>query len=147
MEEIINSFGIKWEIFVAEIFNFLLLIGILYYFLFRKIFENLDKRREIIADGIKKSEQAEEVLEEAKQERAEIVKEARMEADEKIKQALDLAKNKEAEIIKEANKKSAEIISENKNKAEKLKEKIISDADQEIAKLAILGAEKILQEK
>ena len=147
MQEIINSFGIDWKIFTAEIVNFLILIIILYFFVFKKIFVNLDKRKKIIADGVKKSELAEDTLRNAETEKGKIITEARAEASNKINEAVNIAKEKQDEILEEAKNKANEIIENGKNLGEKQKKSIISAADKEIAKLAILSAEKVLAEK
>ncbi len=147
MQEIINSFGIDWKIFTAEVVNFLVVVAILYFFVFKKIFKKLDERREVIAHGIKKSQKAEETLKKAEEEKAEIIKEAREEASQKIQQAVELAKEKEDKITSEAKEKAENIIDKSQREAEERKKEIISSADKEIAKMAILGAEKILSEK
>jgi F-type H+-transporting ATPase subunit b len=132
---------------MAEVVNFLVIIGILYFFVFKKVFVNLDKRKSIIADGIKKSEEAEETLQNAHGEKGRIITEARSEANEKIKDAVEKGKEKQDVIVNEAKEKAIEIIENGKVLGEKKKDSIISEADREIAKLAILSAGKILSEK
>ena len=133
--------------FTAEVVNFLIVIGILYFFVFKKIFVNLDKRKSIIADGVKKSELAEETLQDAQTEKGKIITDARTEASEKIQEAVNTAKEKQDTILDEAKTKANEIIENGKALGEKQKDSIISAADKEIAKLAILSAEKVLAEK
>ncbi len=147
MDEIISNFGIDWRILIAEVFNFLIIIAILYFFVFKRIFVNLDKRREIIANGVKKSELAEETLKNAKKKRDEIIVRARAEANDKIKKSIDIGKEKESVILKKAKNKADEIIESGKSLGERQKNSIILSADKEIAKLAILGVEKILIKK
>ncbi len=147
MQELINSFGIDWKMFTAEVVNFLVVIAILYFFVFKKIFVNLDKRKKIIADGIKKSELAEETLQKAEKEKGWIITEARAKASNKINEAVNTAKEKQDKILEEAKNKANEIIEDGKRLGEKQKKSIISEADKEIAKLAILSAEKVLAEK
>lgn len=147
MNEIINSFGIDWKIFTAEIFNFLVIIFILYFFVFKKIFEKLEERKKIISDGVEKSQQAEEKLSEAEKKSGQIISNARVEATEKINLAINIAKEKEGEILTQAKKKSDDILDKAKKQSEIEKQNIIAKADEEISKMAILGVEKILKEK
>ena len=147
MQEIINSFGIDWKIFSAEIVNFLVIVGILYFFVFKKIFMTLDKRRSIISDGIKKSEMAEENLKDAEKKSGQIISDARGEASEKINLAINTAKETEERILTEAKKKGEDIIEKAKKTGQEQKNDIISEADKEIAKRVILGMEKVMIEK
>ena len=147
MQEIINSFGLDWKIFLPEVVNFLIVIGILYFFVFKKIFVNLEKRRKIIIDGVRKSELAEETLKDAQAEKGKIITEARSEANKKINEAIETAKGKQDNILQEAKTKAEEMVGNGKVLGEKQKNSIISAADKEIAKLAILGVEKILEKK
>jgi F-type H+-transporting ATPase subunit b len=147
MNEIINSFGIDWKIFSAEIVNFLVVIGILYFFVFKKVFVKLEERKKIISEGIENSKLAEEKIEEAQKQSGEIISGARIEASDKINLAVATAEERKEVILKEAKEKGGEILDNAKKTGEEKKESIISKAEVEIAKMAILGAEKILSEK
>ena len=147
MNELISNFGIDWKIFSAEVVNFLVIIFVLYYFVFRKISITLSERQKTIIDGIEKSKSAETKLEEAGKKAEEIIRDSRVNASEKINQAIDSASDKKKEILDEAKKEKQNILDDASKKAEAKKEDIIKGADAEIAKLAILAAEKILKEK
>lgn len=147
MNEIINSFGIDWKIFSAEIVNFLFIIGILYFFVFKKIFLKLEERRDIISKGIEDSKLAEKKITEAKEESVEIISQARIESSEKINAATTTAKEKEESILANAKSKQEEILSKARENGEEQKRNIVLEANAEISKLAVLGAEKILSEK
>ena len=62
MGEIINSFGLDWKIFTAEIVNFSVILALLYFFVFKKIFTQLEARKKIIEKGIQNSEKSQEIL-------------------------------------------------------------------------------------
>ena len=51
MDQIIEKFGIDWKIFTAEIVNFLLLLAILSYFFYKKIFSVIEERQNKINEG------------------------------------------------------------------------------------------------
>jgi F-type H+-transporting ATPase subunit b len=147
MQEIVNQFGLDPKIFIAEMINFLIILGILYYFVFRKISHLLDERSQTIKDGLTNAEQAEEALRKAQEEKAEILHQAGEEATQEIKQAVDTAKKREADIVNDANARAEEIIQEAGRKGENLKQKLIDSSQDEIAKMITLGAEKVLREK
>ncbi|MFW0871038.1 MAG: F0F1 ATP synthase subunit B [Patescibacteria group bacterium] len=147
MQEIIGQFGLDPKIFIAEIINFLIILGILYYFIFRKISQLLDERSETIREGVENAEQAQATLEKAEAEKMDILQKAGEEASQEIKQAVDTAKKREADIIMGANTRAEEILKEAEHKGEHLKEKLVHSSQDEIAKMVVLGAEKILREQ
>lgn len=125
----------------------MVVIGILYFFVFKKVFVKLEERKKIISEGIENSKLAEEKIEEAQKQSGEIISGARIEASDKINLAVATAEERKEVILKEAKEKGGEILDNAKKTGEEKKESIISKAEVEIAKMAILGAEKILSEK
>ena len=147
MEKIIEILGIDWKLFSAEIINFLILLGIIWWILYKYVFKIIEERQEKIDDGLKKSEEAEKVLNEAKNEKAEIIAEAREEAKKKIEKGIELGKVKKESIIEKAKREASSFLEKAKKNGIDEKEKIINSSKDEIAKMAILGAERILKEK
>ena len=147
MQEIVNQFGLDPKIFIAEIVNFLIVLGILYYFVFRKIGSLLDERSRKIQEGVENAEKAEATLEEAQQEKAEILHRAGEEATEEIKHAVETAKKREADIVNDANTRAEEIITEAGRKGESLKQKLVDSSQEDIARMVVLGVEKVLKTK
>lgn len=147
MNEIIDSFGLDWKIFTGEIVNFIIVLFILYYFLFRKVFANLKKRQNIIKDGVEKGEKAEEIVQDAEKKADDILAESRLDANDRIKESMQKASEKESKILKDAEVKKLEILEKAEQEGEKKKEEILNNLDKDIAKLAVLGAEKVLAEK
>lgn len=147
MEQIIESFGIDWRLFLAETVNFLIVLSILYWFVFRKISSLLDERNKTIADGVENAEKAEQKLVEADEEKHNILREAGEQATSEIKAAVETAKQREAQIVEEANTRADGIVSDAQSKGELMKEKIIESSQDDIAKMIVLGAEKVLAQK
>ena len=147
MQEIVTQFGLDPKIFVAEMINFLIVLGILYYFVFRKISHLLDERSKTIQEGVEHAEQAEETLRKAQEEKAGILHDAGLEATEEIKHAVDTAKKREADIVNDANTRAEDILVQAQHKGENLKQKLIDSSQDDIAKMVVLGAEKVLKEK
>ncbi len=147
MESIITSFGLDWKIVLPAILNFLLVIGILYFVLYKKVFLVLEERQKKIAEGVKKHDQAEQIISDAEAKRKKMFREA----DEKIvgeyKEFQQNLNQEKEEVLKYAKVEADKIISNSKQTAEETKEGIIKSADKEIAKMAILATEKILAEK
>ena len=147
MQEIINKFGIDWKIFSAEIVNFLVLLAILSLVFYKKIFSIVEERQKKINEGLDKSERADMELKEAKEKKKEIILNARKEAKDKIKEAIENAKEKENEILTLAREEEVKIKINAVKDGEQIKQKIINSSKDEIAKIIVLGAEKILSNK
>lgn len=147
MQEILQAFGIDWRLIVIQIFNFGLLVGVLWYFLYTPILKLLEEREEKIKKGVVDAEHAEHARKEADVEKIKILKEAHGEASQIVTRGTLHAEEKEKALLQEASEKIARDIASAKALSEELKTKAIKESEAEIAKLAILGAEKVLQKE
>lgn len=145
MDQIVESFGIDWKIFTAEIVNFLLVLSILYFFVFKKITDLLDKRSQKIKEGIDNALLAAERLNQAEEEKRKILRQAGEQATAEIKASVDTAKQREEQIVAQAHEKSHHMIKQAEIKGAEMKEKIVASSKEEIAKMIVLGTEKILK--
>lgn len=147
MQEIIHAFGIDWRLIVIQIFNFGLLAGALWYFLYTPILKILDEREAKIKKGVEDAVEAEKSRQSADTEKSQILKEAHGEASQIVARGTAHAEEKGKSLITEASEKIARDIANAKLTAEEIKAKALKESEAEIAKLAILGAEKVLNEK
>src|SRR5947209_2890533 len=93
--EIFQTFGVNVYLLAAEIINFLIVLYILKRFLYKPLFEMLQKREEKIQRGLLDTEEAKKRLEKARDEEKTIIKNAHKEADGIITNA----KNEAFEIV------------------------------------------------
>jgi F-type H+-transporting ATPase subunit b len=147
MEAIINAFGIDWRLIAIQLFNFALLMGALWYFLYTPILSVLEKRQKAIEQGVKDAEAAGERLASAERERGEIVKAAHTEAGEVALRAKEHADTKASEIVANAEAKSERILRDAEAAGQELKERLRKESEADIARTALLAAEKILKER
>ena len=147
MEQLLHAFGIDGKLIVIQIINFVVLAGALTYFLYKPVLGMLATREEKIAQGIKDAESAANAKAEADSEKKVILTEANKEAEAVGSRAKTHADEKGVEIVAEANDKAASIIASAQAKSEDLKVQARKESEAEVAKLAILAAEKILVEK
>ncbi len=145
MQEIIHAFGIDWRLIVIQIFNFSILMGLLWYFLYTPVLKMLADREAKIKKGIEDAESAAQSRTEALAEKAVIVKEAHAEAGTIFARATAHAEEKEKALLAEANEKVARDIQNAKQLAADLKVQALKESEAEIAKLAFLAAEKVLK--
>ncbi len=144
MQEILHAFGIDWRLIVIQIFNFGVLAGILWYFLYTPVLKILNDREAKIKQGITDAEAAEHARKDADIEKTKILKEAHGEASQIVARGNAHAEEKEKTILAEASEKIARDIASAKALGEEIKAQAIKESESEIAKLAILGAEKVL---
>lgn len=145
MEEILHAFGIDGRLIVIQIFNFAILAGALWYFLYTPVLKLLNEREAKVKKGIEDAEKAAQALTEADTEKAAIISEARSEAATIVQKGTKHAEEKQTAIISEAQEKAQRQLEQAKLQAEELKAKALKESEAEIAKLAILGAEKVLR--
>lgn len=147
MQEVLHAFGIDWRLISIQIFNFALLAIVLWYFLYQPILKILNERQSKIEKGVKDAENAEKSLKNADVEKTKIVAKAHTEAGEIVERAKKHADDKGAVIISDAQDKADRIMSDAKDKGEEIVVMARDESEAEVAKLAVLAAEKVLNEK
>jgi len=144
MDQLIQAFGIDAKLVTAQVINFVLLLGLLSYFLYKPVLKVLADREAKIAQGIKDAEAAAVAKSEADTRKKEVLQEAHKEAGEIADRAKSFADDKAADIVASANTKADGIIADAQRKGEDLQARLQKESEDEIAKLAILAAEKVL---
>src|SRR3989338_4175917 len=147
MQELFATFGVNWKLLLIQALNFGALLAILTYFLYKPILRIIDERREKIAEGVRTAEAASRRLEEAKTEGEQLVGGAAREAERIIATARTRADERASEIVKGAETRAASTLSDAAERAEEAKRQALKESEREIARAAMLAAEKILREK
>jgi len=137
---------IDWKVLVGQIINFAILFGLLSYFVYKPFLSLLKTRREKIAEGIKKAQDAEDRMREIEKTKDEA--DIKNEADRKvlILRAEGEAKSRAGEIIQSAEEERSNILAKAQKESGVLKEKEIEKTKKEIIDNAFDLAEKILKE-
>lgn len=146
MESLISAFGIDIKLIIVQIINFVVLAGALSYLLYKPLLKVLEDRETKIKQGVRDADKAKEALKNAEEKERSILSEANKEAEEKIKNAKALADDKANEIIKTAEVKASEVLKNAEVRGIEIEAQIRKESEAEIAKVAILAAEKILKE-
>ena len=145
MEQLIGVFGLDWKLFLAQVVNFAVLLGVLSYFLYRPVMKALTDRAERIAQGLKDAEAAHQEREAVGAERAGIIKEAHHQAETIAARAEVDGKNERAAILKAAQERAAQVLKDAELAAAETERAALRASEAEIARSAILAAEKILK--
>ncbi|HSN78126.1 MAG TPA: F0F1 ATP synthase subunit B [Anaerolineae bacterium] len=140
----LSSLGINGPFLIAQIFNFFVLLIILRRFLFKPMVNMLETRKQRIADGLQAAEMARR---EAEAERAQLqsqIDAERREAMERVAAASKRGETLAAEIESSARQDALKILEDARSEATRERERIIAEAQDQIAELAMLAAEKVL---
>jgi len=137
---------IDWKVLVGQIINFAILFGLLSYFVYKPFLALLRNRREKIAEGMKKAEEAENKIKEI--EKTKDAADLKNEENRKviILKAEGEAKTRANEIIQVAEDERMVIIAKAQKDSDVLKDKEKEKTKKEIVENAFDLAEKILKE-
>ena len=119
MEELISTFHIDWKLMIAQLINFGLVFGLLYWLAAKPLGKLMQSRTKEITDGLENAKKAEADVANANLQKEEILREAKVSA----KKIITLSQADGKEMIKEA-----------KDKAVLEKEEILKQAKLDVAK-------------
>ncbi len=146
MEGILEAFGVDWRLLLIQAVNFALLLIVLRHFLYQPLLRLLDERRAKIEGGVRDAESAEQKLKSIEGERVNIIASASREGEAIVDRARAAGIDAERKIASEAEARAAALLSSAEREAEELKRKALDESKAEMAKLIVLGAERILRE-
>lgn len=138
--EILNEFGFKPELFAAQIVNFLILAFIFKKYLYKPILKVLKEREEKIKKGLEDAQQATTLKLETEEQRENILKKTRVEAEKLISEAKKAAEEEKERIIQNARTESDKIIKQGKDQANTEMDKI----KKEVGSMSLNLSKKIL---
>ncbi len=147
MGELFATFGIDWRLLLMQAINFGLLLLVLWKFLYTPVLRMLDERRGKIAESVQKAESADRRLAEAAQQGKDIVSAAGKEATAVVASARSRAEEQAAEIARKAQERADRVFAEAQKGAEETNRQALAAGEKEIARAAMLAAEKFLKEK
>ena len=145
MEALLSTFGIDWRLIVIQTVNFAVVLAVLYFFLFKPLLKMLAERKEKIAKGIADAEAAERVRLEIDASRSGILSAAEREAEGVVARAVEEGKGERTAMVKNAQERSEALLAEARAQAEEAKRKALADSEKDVARMAVLAAEKILK--
>lgn len=145
MSELFSAFGLDWRLLVINLINFGLLLLILWYFLYTPLLNMLERRRRIVAEGIEHAARAERKMREIDESKSQVLGEAGREADAIVAHARKAAGERERELIAQGEVAAARLVADAETQARELKQQAIADSRAEVAKLVVLGIEKVIK--
>ncbi|MDB4940218.1 MAG: atpF [Candidatus Doudnabacteria bacterium] len=139
--------GLDWKLFLAQLFNFVIVLFVLWRWVFKPLGKKLEERTSKIELSIKHSEEVEQKLKEAEKYRQAEMEKVRAEANTAIAQAQKNAELVKQQILAEAKVSSDKMLEQAKKEIEGEKSRAMADIRTEAANLIVSATEKILREK
>ena len=128
---------------VYTIINLIVLFLLLRHFLIKPVSDIMEKRRQMIADGLQGAQDAQKM----KQEYEDALKGAKLESAAIVEKARSEAKTEYDRIVSEAGSKAGDLLEAAKENVRIEREKTMKDLQTQIAGLAMASAEKIVGDK
>lgn len=147
MSELFSAFGLDVRLLIIQALNFAILLAVLWKFLYKPVLKMIDDRREKVAEGVQKAEAADRRLSDADSEGKGIVAAAGKEAEGLVAAGRARADKEASEIAKQAQERADQLLADANARADEAKRQALLAGEKEIARAAMLAAEKILKEK
>lgn len=147
MDEFIATFHIDWKLMLAQVINFGLVFFALYMLAAKPLKKLVEERTTEINTGLLNAKENAELLKASKQEYETMLTQARIEANTLFQAGKKEAEVYRADAIEKARNEAKTILDNTRKTLEGDKQKIVNEAKNEIASLALLAAEKIMQSK
>lgn len=139
-----DALGIEWPLLISQIINFLILIVLMRMFLYKPVLNMLRERKDRIAQSMRDAERVSAAAREGEAEKAKVLEGARREAQEIRAQATRDAEKIAQDVRGRAETEATEIRMKAQADAQKQLEMALTDANKQIADLAIMATEKLL---
>jgi F-type H+-transporting ATPase subunit b len=145
MQALFAAFGLNGSLILAQAVNFGIVLIALTYFLYKPVLKVLSDRQKKVAQGVEDAERAAEKLAQADSVASARVSTAETEAEGIVLSARETATTERARILKEAEERAAGVAADADARAHEASAKMLRESEKEIARLAVLAAEKILR--
>jgi F-type H+-transporting ATPase subunit b len=143
MSQVFAAFGIDWRLLGIDIVNFGLLLLALWYFLYGPLMRMLEVRRQKVAEGVRDADAARRALDEIERSRGALLAKARQEADSVLSSASAAAAQKGRDMLAQAEDAAANVLRDAHAQSMELKRRTLAESKEEVAKLIVLGMEKL----
>ena len=142
--EILETFGVKPILLLAQIVNFIILLFLLNKFAYKPIMKVLDDRKHKIETSMRQAEEVEKKLAETEASQKEIIGRAERESTKIIEEARAAAKKLQDETMVETSNKMGEALLKNKDSIKLEREKMVNEVKADMADLVADTTKKVL---
>jgi len=140
------ALGINLGFLLFQIFNFLILMVLLYAWAYKPIINMLENRKKAIAQGMEDARIAAEARANAEEEARQIVAKAQAEASEKVREASERADSAAKDIMAQAEVDAAKARESAVAEAQQERDRLLADMRGQVAALAMAAAQRLIGE-
>ena len=144
---IVEKFGLEPKFIAIQMFSFLIVLGVLYWFGIKPTIAAMEERNAKIAAGLKHAEEMQAKLAAAQLESAAIVKKSQVEATRIVDDARKTSKDYLDKQTQEATAKANDLLVKAQQAIELEHKKMLADVRGEIARLVVTTTERVLAKK
>ncbi|OHA62259.1 MAG: ATP synthase F0 subunit B [Candidatus Wildermuthbacteria bacterium RIFCSPHIGHO2_12_FULL_45_9] len=144
MQELFQNLGINGKLLFAQIVNFLLILFLLKKFVFGKLISHLEARRKRIEKGLELRDSAEREMQRIEDARHRELQSARIQAEGVVAQARTDAEEKRKKALELVRQEAERLLAQARGEAEKQKSDATRAAAEDIRKISLLLAERVL---
>ena len=141
-----EGLGINLPLLVAFVINFVILFGLLTLVLYKPVLKVLDERQAKIKESIDQAEQIREQTARSEEQIKTHIETARKEGQAIIAQATQIGERVKEEAKEGARKEAESLIAKAQAEIKQERDKTVDELRQEFASIAILAAEKVINE-
>lgn len=144
MEGSLGSLGINVSTLIAQVVNFVILFGLLYFVAYKPLMRMFDERSRRIKESLEQTEQIKEQAEMAEKETAERIQEASKESQKIIKKAEQAGEEIRQKAQLDAEKQSEKILKRAQAEIKQERDEAVSELRRNFAGLTIMTAGKVI---
>ena len=138
--------GISWQGLVAQLINFGILLVLLYFIAYKPIRKMLDERSDKVKTSMEQAEQMKEVMARTEEQVKEELDAARTERQNILAQAEQVGQQLKEEAREQAKQDAEVIVAKARTEIGRERDEAIAELKREFADLAIMAAEKVINE-
>ncbi len=142
--ELLAKLGINWELLIAQIVNFLIVVGVLGYFVYKPILNLLDSRTERIRKSVEDARKIENQVKEMEALRTEEMKKLDAESGAYFERVRKQADALQEEILLNAKKEAEGILQNAMRRIDEERRLMMEDVLKTVNKVVLSMTEKIL---
>jgi F-type H+-transporting ATPase subunit b len=143
----LEGLGINLQLLIAQIVNFLLLLGLLYLFAYKPVMRMLDERSRKIKESVDLTESVRQQAANAEEETRKRLEKASREGQEVIARAIKTGEELKQKAIQEAKPEAEALIARARQDIRQERDDIIAELHKDFTDLTISAAEKIIEQK
>lgn len=145
MESIITTFHIDWKLIVAQLVNFAIVVGVLWFFVLKPLTKIMAERTATIDKSLRDAEAVKQQLRQAEEEKQAVIKEAHQAARQIIDTAKTTAAEQQQQTLLATREEVKKIVTASKQQLSRDREQLIADVQAQIADVVVLATGRVLE--